>query len=322
MNELALNTLAAHRFNFDGYRIGQPQRAGALTMLPVFGPTYPETIAPPRTGLKLSRVAGYGRVEIKNPSSSGVAIVPLHMGYIQDHAQNHALCRSAFIAAGQTLMFEDACCVQQSQGGFLQEKEQWFFILPVQLRYEALTLRGQQQYSKLWGAISQLNQQVGLPTRGHLEQIVSRQRAHLTQFQSRLELLPDQLGALFFLEDRLVGIEIAPNPAYFQEVWVALVCFGYGIAAWYSPNLGEQQPFAAATLPELHAALSQSRNDYYEQVKHWLVQTRLESPSVQEEERYRDMRLNTVIGEHFAGQFVADEKKRLVYLSLFARTQN
>ena len=66
------------------------------------------------------------------------------LGYIQDKAQNHALCRSAFIAAGQKLMFEDACCVQASQGGDLEEHEQWFFILPLQLREKALQLRGEE----------------------------------------------------------------------------------------------------------------------------------------------------------------------------------
>nr|BFE28318.1 hypothetical protein GCM10010200_005690 [Actinomadura rugatobispora] len=39
------------------------------------------------------------------------------------------MCRSAFLATGQTLMFEDACFVQQSQGGSLAERDQWFFIL-------------------------------------------------------------------------------------------------------------------------------------------------------------------------------------------------
>ncbi|MGA9381041.1 MAG: hypothetical protein WBV73_19935 [Phormidium sp.] len=156
------------------YRFGRPQKSGVFTVLPVFGPDRGEKFTSPLSGLKLSRVHGYGNLELHHPGREGIVIVPLHTGYIQDQAQNHALCRSAFLAPGQKLMFEDACCVQAGQGGYLSEKEQWFFILPLQLRSKALELRGIESYSKLWDSISQLNRQYSLPNRGHLEQIISR----------------------------------------------------------------------------------------------------------------------------------------------------
>ena len=112
-DEFDMTSLAT--IDLAGFRLGAPQRAGALTMVPVFGPSYPG-IAPPRDGVKLSKVDGYGTVVLRNPGSDGVAIVPLHIGYMQDGAQNHALCRSAFLAPGQELRFEDACCVQESAG--------------------------------------------------------------------------------------------------------------------------------------------------------------------------------------------------------------
>jgi hypothetical protein len=83
-----------------------------------------------------------------------VAIVPLHIGYVQDAAQNQALCRSGFIGAGQTVMYEDAACVQESQGGYLKGQEQWFFVLPLPLRARALELRGHRGFGKLWKDIS------------------------------------------------------------------------------------------------------------------------------------------------------------------------
>src|SRR5689334_2408505 len=110
------NKLIPPGFELTRCRFGRPQRSGAMTVLPVFAADLNGRFAYPRSGLKLSQVRGYGNMELTNPSVSGVAIVPLHMGYIQDQAQNHALCRSAFIGAGQKLMFEDACCVQAGQG--------------------------------------------------------------------------------------------------------------------------------------------------------------------------------------------------------------
>ncbi|MFB2974416.1 ARPP-1 family domain-containing protein [Aerosakkonema sp. BLCC-F183] len=319
--ELILST-----FDFSPYQLGIPQQSGLMTVVPIFGGHNKSKYTGPLTGLKLNRVTGYGSVELANPADSGIAIVPLHIGYIQDGAQNHALCRSAFIAGGQKLMFEDACCVQQSQGGYLEGREQWFFILPVQLRLEALQLRGQKSYSKLWNAISRLNQQFNLPNRGHLEQIITRQRAFLTQYQSRFELLENQTGALFFLGDKLAGIEIAPTAAYFQEMWMPLVCFCYGTAAMYfeqkAGNLTEQQPvpFAASNLRELRFQLQQSRQKLQEQVLSQLAATPAEKFNLQEEERFCELRLQTAIGNNFAGQFVEDGGQ-LVYASLFAKPE-
>jgi hypothetical protein len=294
-----------------------------MTVLPVFGPDGDGKFTPPLSGLKLGGVRGYGNMELHNASPSGVAIVPLHLGYIQDQAQNHAMCRSAFLGAGQKRMFDDACCVQQSQGGYLESKEQWFFILPLALREEALQLRGQKNFGKLWTAISRLNQRLGLESRGHLEQILSRRRAFLTQYQSRFELLPGQTGALFFLGDRLAGVELAPSAAYFEEVWMPLVCFCYGAAAMeVEERLGTERrplpPFTARSFPELRTQLLESREARVNRVRQWLAATPPERFERKEEERYLGLRLITATGKNFAGQYV-EEEGQLVYASLAAR---
>ena len=306
----------------ESFRFGMPQQSGAMTVLPVFGADNDGRFVSPLSGLKLSQVRGYGNMELSNPAETGIAIVPLHMGYIQDRAQNHALCRSAFIAAGQKLMFEDACCVQAAQGGYLEGRAQWFFILPLQLRQEALELRGKEDYSKLWEGISRLNEQFSLANRGHLEQILSQKRAYLTQYQSRFELLPSQTGALFFIGNKLAGMEIAPSAAYFQELWMPLVCFCYGVGAMYQEKDGNANkllpPFWASNLQELREQLNQSRLERQEQVRNWLAETPAEQFAINEEERFLTLRLHTVTGNNFAGQFV-EEEGRLMYASLFAK---
>ncbi|MFF4622180.1 ARPP-1 family domain-containing protein [Nonomuraea jabiensis] len=312
----ALETLLPAPLDLRGYRAGTPQRAGALTMVPIWGPERPG-IVPPRSGLKLKRVVGYGQVELLNGAREGVAIVPLHIGYIQDAAQNHALCSAALMGAGQTRRFDDACCVQAGQGGYLEGRDQWFFVLPVELRAKALGLRGHRDYAKLWPDISELNAACGLPSRGHLEQILSRKRATLTQFQSRLELLPGQLGALFFVGDRFAGLELAPDPVYFAEVWMALVCFAYGVAAWRAePARADAEPYDAGSLAELRAELARDRAARQAEVASWLPAPAGDVRTV-EEERYLDLRLSTVTGDGLAGQVVT-EHGRPVYASLFA----
>ena len=305
-----------------GYRFGQPQRAGDLTMMPLFGPTYPG-IAPPRSAIKLARVDGYGRVVLSYSGTAGVAVVPLHMGFGQDGAQNHALCRSGFLAAGQELLFADACCVQASQGGYLAERDQWFFILPVELRSHALDLRGTPNYAKLWPAISALNRRYELPDRGHLEQVLTGKRAQLTQYQSWLELQPEQIGALFFLAGRLAGLEIAPDARYFAETWMPLVCFAYGAAAWHAsanaPARAAARPVdGVSSVAELRSVLAAERATAVDDVRDWLADSGWQPAELAEEERFLDLRLCTVVADNAAGQVVLDGE-RLVYASLFDR---
>lgn len=305
-------------------RFGRPQQCGPLTMVPLFGAEAEGEYTAPFSGLKLAGVYGYGNVELQNPAPTGVTIVPSHIGYIQDKAQNHALCSALLLGAGQKRRVEDACCVQQAQGGYLEDKEQWFFILPLALREQALALRGQENFGKLWDAISQLCSRFELSNVGHLEQILSRQRPVLNQYQSRFELLSGQTGALFFLNDRLVGLEVAPTADYFREVWVPLVCFCYGTAALelerhqLTQEPGEAEPFVARNLPDLRRELEESRRLRLDRVQQWLTQAPEETFEKEEQERYLDLRLINVRGERFIGQYVED-KGQMVYASIVGR---
>ncbi len=304
------------------YRFGTVQTSGPLSVIPIFGPDRQGEFVGPRSGLKLSQVKGYGNLELNNPAARGVAIVPLHMGYIQENAQNHCLCRSGFIAAGQKVMFDDACCVQQAQGGYLTEREQWFFVLPLALREAAFQRRRIQNYSKLWPSIRELCQQFHLEDRGHLEQIISRKRAYLNQYQSRFELLDGQIGAAFFLNHRLVGVEIAPTADYFREVWMGLICFCYGTSAMYlEQHTGWEltpKPLEGTSVAALKEALFERRTLDRQQLLEELQILQKEEFRLMEEERFLDLELHSVDGKLFAGQVVV-QKGEMTYLSLFGR---
>src|SRR5262249_3441623 len=161
-------------------------------------------------------------------------------------------------------------------------------------------------YSKLWGAIAELNARLGKESRGHLEQIICRDRAHLTQWQSRFELLPEQTGALFFLGDRLAGVELAPSPAYFADVWFPLARFCYGSAALELEKIDapkpRPEPLRATGLADLRRQLGELRQSRLDRIRRCLETTPAEQFRRQEEERYLDLRLTTALGANFAGQ--------------------
>ena len=318
-------SLARIPVNLGNQRVGPVQRAGALTVVPLLGDGVGDRFVPPLTGLKLSRVAGYGKVEMEclQGKSGGIGIVPLHIGYIQDGAQNHALCRSGLLAAGQKRMFEDACCVQQTQGGYLEGREQWFFILPLALRHAALELRGTVNYGKLWTDIGRLNAACGKSSRGHLDEVICRERPWLTQYHSRFERLTGQVGALFFFGGKLAGVEVAPNAAYFAEVWPALVAFCYGVEAMRRERgNGASEPawYGGSDLGALRAAVVARRNATEAEVAHWLDAVPSKKLKQVEEERLLDLRLYTSSNEHFSGQIV-DQGGSTVYASLAARPE-
>ncbi len=301
-------------------RVGQPQVSGPLAVIPVFGPDR-TGYAAPRTSLKLSAVKGYGNLELENRPGGGLAIVPLHMGYIQKGAQNHAMCRAAFLGEGQKVLYKDVCCVQASQGGYLEERDQWFFVLPVSLRERALALRGVENYSKLWDDITAFNTLFGNSRRGHLEVVIGKERAALTRFRSRFELEAGQTGALFFLKGQLVGVELAPSVAYFAELWPALVCFAYGAEAFRleaSTSIGAPEPLDGTSLAELRQALEADRARYREALLHQATTLQPQTMELTREELFLSHELITAEGRDYAGQVVVDEDD-VVWASLFAR---
>lgn len=305
------------------HQFGRPQLSGPMTMLPLFREDIQGEFHAPFSGLKLGGVHGYGNIELTNPAETGLTIVPSHIGYIQDQAQNHALCSAVLLGAGQTRKIEDACCVQQAQGGYLEEKEQWFFILPVALREQALRLRGQQNFGKLWPAISSLCSRFGTSNVGHLEQIISRQRATLTQYQSRFELLSGQTGALFFLRDQLIGVEIGPTASYFREIWMPLICFCYGTAILEieqhrTEHVENVKPFDAKSLTELRLQLKESRKQRLSRLEDSLARLPESNFVREEQERFLNYRLNNVESKQFIGQTV-EEGNQLVYTSITAK---
>jgi hypothetical protein len=311
------------------YRLGEPQLSGAMAVVPLFGPEPGADVPPPLSGLKVSKVAGYGNLELQSLEGRGTSIVPLHIGYIQDKAQNHAMCRAAFIGAGQKVMFRDACCVQQAQGGYLADASQWFFILPLRLREAALDKRGEHAFGKLWSDISALNGVMRLPKHGHLEHLVCGERPYLTQLNSRFELAAGQVGAIFFVAGKLVGVEVAPSARYFAETWMPLVCFCYGSEALYheriastpsGTGLPERPALVGSDLPSLKAALAADRRALAEHLGSLVARAPRERLELTVEETYLDMTLKTAESGSFVGQLVEREGE-LLYLSLFATSK-
>ncbi len=206
---------------------GTSVRWKSLEMIPLFGSCFSKPLfAPPAEAIRLTKVTDYGKMVLENKSGLPV-IVPLHLGYFQNAAQNHAMCVSSLLKPGESCEFKDACCIQEAQGGYIDEADDRFIILPHPLREKAMALAGIESYSKLWEDIAAFNKSLNLKARGHLDELKRAYQPELLRTTYYLEPHPGQTGAIFLNNDHIIGIELAPDPAFWNDLHTPLVMYCY-----------------------------------------------------------------------------------------------
>lgn len=223
-----------------GREMGASLRAGHLEMIPLFGTCLDRGVySPPESSLGLTQVTHYGSMILKN-ASRRPTIVPLHLGYFQKAAQNHAMCRSWVLEGGEKQLFEDAACIQEAQGGYIASADERFIILPLPLRAQAFALRGTRSYGKLWNDISRFNSRLGLKRRGHLDEFKQARQPDLLRIAYQLEPQENQTGAIFLLNGKVAGIELAPDREYWRELHLPLVMYCYAPLGMIEDHAGRE----------------------------------------------------------------------------------
>ncbi|MEO0474171.1 MAG: DUF6569 family protein, partial [Bacteroidota bacterium] len=99
--------------------------------------------------------------------------------------------------------------------------------LPFPLRQAAFRLRNVRGHTKLWPHIERLKLKAGL-TRGSLPTEISQElRTKMDQVEQAFSVVSGQTGAIFLLDGILVGIELAPDAAYWEALHRLLIRFAY-----------------------------------------------------------------------------------------------
>jgi hypothetical protein len=303
---------------------GTATRWGHLEMIPLFGSACPAgTYAPPEKSLSLTKVTNYGEMTLKNHSKLPT-IVPLHLGYFQNAAQNHAMCVSALLNPGESKKFKDACCIQEAQGGYIQEADERFIILPQPLRDKALALRGKENYSKLWKDITTFNNRLKLKQRGHLDELKRAYQPELLRTVYYLEPYPNQTGALFLCNNTVMGIELAPDTAFWQDLHKPLVMYCYAplrlinevndVTTWTGKSLPIENLTSLDDLQSRWEQLTRHRQERVNEVMKNLQAEPIANISL-EQQQGKNLLLTTKTKD-FVGQIVwQDDKPAYVSLS-------
>jgi hypothetical protein len=305
--------------------MGQPQSWGLLDMVPLL-PTEQrkknDQFVPPVQRLHLVRVHSYGTLELENTSHEGVLIVPMHVGFFQSGAQNHATSRVLILDADEHLVVDDCFCIQQSQGGYLAEAQQRFIVLPLGLRRSALAHRGEKEFDRLWEDIDAFNRRYGIARGGHLERFLRPNFHRLIPLRHAFEALPQQVGAAYFVAGRLVGVETAPNAAYWSEIGPIFTMYCYGAAALQAERHQLQSTRTPLNIEglvsledltdRLQQARSQDEATYRSELQAFAQNTWKHSP----EKGRRDQEVVSLAFQEWMGQMV-QSNKQIVYLSVF-----
>ena len=304
-------TLTGGLFDLTDYRFGTPQQAGLLTVIPITGRQSWNVFVPPLESRRVGGRPATSSFVLQNDSESDCLLAPLHFGQPLNRNRSHILSRVALVtpAGPLDLAGEIAFPPQSSRRTRFDLTRN--FILPLALRGPAWRVRHSSDTSRLTLELSDLQSQLSRHGLGTLSAAVQARNVALNTFSSRIELLTGQTGALFFVEDRPVGLEIAPSPAYFAAIWQPLLVGCYGLTAllrqqelpYAAPS---PEPYSVSRLSELRTEMFRVRHQHQEKLEAAVTGFPEEAFTVEENQHWQNFRVRSLTGKAFAGQIIEE----------------
>lgn len=213
--------------------LGDVQSVDEMTVVPLIGELR-QNVAPPEA-LQFTRTTAYGSMEFRNTSREEPAIIPTNMMVRGKRAQDHAMSGSGVVLAASDRLFDNACCVEQTQGGYFTGQEVESDVLPIELRRALLDprLRQKHEYGKLWGSIKtwlRKFRRFKTVSRAHIRDFFDDgdYKEALEDFAAEFEPVDNQIGALIMFNGVPVGLEIMPSADHWKAYWKWLIrgCYG------------------------------------------------------------------------------------------------
>lgn len=239
--------------------LGNAQVVDEMTVVPLLGGDLGQVADPEQ--LQFERTTSYGSMRFRNDSSERPAIVPSNYMVRGQGAQDHAMSSAAVVSVKDVKTFNDACCIEESQGGYLSSSNNEVDILPVLLRKKLLSsnIRTKNDYGKLWPSIGQWLKGLNLQRSGssHLRYFYDDPniKPQLEDFSAEFEPVDDQIGAIILFSGIPVGFEIMPTGLHWNAYWKHLVrgCYGAELLRLKMLNL---LPPSKVALPQLQSGSS------------------------------------------------------------------
>lgn len=239
-----------------GVGVGAVQSVDEMTVIPLVGDNRGDVASP--SALKFERTTTYGSMVFKNEDSKP-AIVPTNYMIRGRGAQDHAMAGSGVVMAGRSKTFNTACCIEETQGGYLDAEGNDEDVLPVELRRSLLNYgkRSERHYGKLWDSIKVWLRGLNLSRSSHAAHLRdfyddTDVRGALEQFAAEFEPVEGQIGAIILFSGVPVGLEIMPTTDHWDAYWQQLLRGCYGSEMLRMKMLGKVKPstLVLPTIPE------------------------------------------------------------------------
>jgi hypothetical protein len=259
------------KLGFKKLDYGSIQSVDEMTIIPILGDDRTKNTSNPHN-IKFNRTTGYGSMVFENTDSAGYGIIPSNtMILSEQRAQDHAMSEVGIVVAGNTTTFKNACCVQSSQGGYLDgsKDNNEYNILPLELRKKLLstTLRNEEKFSKLWKNIEDWMKGVPNISRGgHLEYFFKPFKKELEDFVAEFEPVENQIGSVILFNEKPVGLEIMPTVSYWNVYWKWIIRGCYGAQLLKLKKANQIQP-SKIKLPELTGDVVDTIEKFFDELK-------------------------------------------------------
>ncbi len=308
---------------FKTLELDKIQSVGGMSVLPLVSVKTFEDVGSSE-GFTFEGTDDYGTMNFKNDTDV-IEIIPSNfMAITKQSAQDHAMATAGFLEPGDRESFNNACCIQSSQDGYISsEAESEFNILPLSLRTGLNeSNRFSTGYDRIWNNIEKFNKDVTERSGSHLEFFFKEFSGELEEFVAEFEVVYDQVGAFIFFGKELMGVEIAPNVEYWKRIWKWLIRGCYGAEYFRQTMLGRD--IVRIGLPDLKTA--QSVDDITNAVNNYIISGTTElAKSIAgdwsfDSKLYRAQHGNKMVyfkGKELSGDvmFIEDDP---VYVSLFS----
>lgn len=238
---------------FDNFGIGKVQSVDEMCVVPLIGKS--RNIITEPSNLQFRKTSDYGSMIFVNKDSNKPAIVPANIMVRGINAQDHAMSCSGVIEASKFKSFNNACCIEESQGGLLDSNNNQEDVLPIELRKHLLNYdqRIKCTYNKLWYNIKEWLKGVGIENKyAHLNYFYDNAdiKKELEVFAAEFEPVDGQMGAVILFGGVPVGLEIMPSENHWNTYWKQLIRGCYGAELIRLKKMGEVSP-STLILPDI-----------------------------------------------------------------------
>lgn len=219
----------------EGLVLGEKQDAGIMSVIPLLDPNGDATTEHADfEDIKFLNTQNYGSLAFSNNSDKEFILPAGYTIITKQKAQDHGIPTSTVLAASGTTSVKTACCVEQNQPGMIDGTNvDNFNFLPLYVRKEQFLSYGRSgmnnyvknsfDFARLWPTISQFQKKLVKESGAHLVYFFTKFIDQLNAFDAEFESREGQRGAIILINNKIVGIEVAPTTAYWKKIWHKLI---------------------------------------------------------------------------------------------------